>query len=422
MQPHKHLKLFEWGRLLVSFASMQFLVQLIGLVSGLMLVRLLDKAEYALFIIANTMLATTTLLSDVGISSGLSAVGGKVWQDRYRFSQLINTALHLRKTLLFFSILAVFPLSFWLLNSNGASPGYAFIITAILLIGIMPQVSNSILVMIPRLYLQVGRLQKLDLATALTRLGLILTFYLVWLNAATAIVAAIISIAAQYYFLRRWARQMIDTTAPLNEVDRKTLWTTVKKQAPNDIYFGIQSLIMIWLISFFGNANNVAEVGALGRLALVFAVINSTMTGVILPRFTRCQTAATLKRRYIQIVAVFVLLGVFLVLVAKIYPTELLYILGPQYLHLKSEVVLMVLSSAVGALGGVMWNCNYSKGWIPSPIFVIPVGILIQIFLLYVLDISTVSGILIFNILSGLSAILTNAGVFAIQIGRFQDS
>jgi O-antigen/teichoic acid export membrane protein len=411
-------KLFHWSKILGKFATVQLLVQMIGLASGILLVRWLSKTEYAFFTIANSMQGTMSLLADVGISGGLSAIGGRVWHDRYRFGQLINTALHLRRTLLIISVLAVTPLLFWLLHTNGAKPVYAIILTAILLAGIMLQVTNGVLVMIPRLQLHTGRLQKLDLMAAVARLGLILAVCLIWLNAATGVLAAVVAFAIQFWVLQRWAHQCVDTKAPMNEEDRQALWAIVKKQAPNDLYFCIQSQIMVWLISIFGNANNVAEVGALSRLAVIFAVINSTMTEVVLPRFARCQTAATLKRRYLQIVSGFVVLGAFLVLLATLFPTQFLMILGPKYMHLKSEVVLMVLSSAVGAVSGVMWSCNFSKGWIPPAFFVIPFGLSVQIFLLCILDISSVRGVLLMNVFLSLSAVLVSAGVFWTSIRK----
>jgi hypothetical protein len=75
------------------------LVQLIGFAAGILLVRQLDQHEYALFTIANTMQGTINVLADIGISIGLISIGGRVWQDRNRFGELISTGLKLRRKL-----------------------------------------------------------------------------------------------------------------------------------------------------------------------------------------------------------------------------------------------------------------------------------------------------------------------------------
>ena len=412
-------KAIYWSKILGQFASVQLMVQAVGLVSGILLVRSLSKTDYAYFTLANTMQATMSLLADVGISSGLSAIGGRVWHDRFRFGQLINTALHLRRSLLVFSMLVISPILLWMLLSNGASVGYAGIITAVVLIGLTFQVTSGVLAVIPRLHLQIRRVQKLDMVSASVRLGLLFVTYLILLNAATAVIAAVITFGIQYFVLKRWASQIVDTRAPINEEDRTALWAIIRKQAPNDIYFCFQGQIMIWLISIFGSTRNIADIGALGRLAVIFTIINSTMTSVILPRFARCLSPQLLKTRYLQIVGCFILFGPGLVLVAVLFPTQLLYILGPKYMHLKSEVVLIVLSSVIGSINGAMWSCNYSKGWIPSGWILIPIGLATQIAMLFIFDISTVRGVLLMSIFPIFAGIAVNAWVAIHELRRF---
>src|SRR5438874_8048940 len=100
-------RLIRSGRVVGSFVTVQVIVQLIGFLSGILLIRMLEQREYAFFTIANTMQGTLNLLADVGISLGLVSIGGRVWQDRPRFSQLISTALHLRRRLALAAAIAI---------------------------------------------------------------------------------------------------------------------------------------------------------------------------------------------------------------------------------------------------------------------------------------------------------------------------
>src|ERR1051325_3924323 len=92
-------KLLAWTKLLTRFLTLEALVQALGFAAGIILVRVLPKADYGLFTIANTMQQTMNLLADNGISSGLSAIGGRVWHDPFRFGQLLHTAMRLRRLL-----------------------------------------------------------------------------------------------------------------------------------------------------------------------------------------------------------------------------------------------------------------------------------------------------------------------------------
>src|SRR5213595_3868657 len=90
---------FVQARRIGNYALVQATVQIIAFSSGILLVRWLPQREYAFFTIANAMQATLMLLADIGISVGLMSIGGRVWQDRHRFGELINTGLAVRRKL-----------------------------------------------------------------------------------------------------------------------------------------------------------------------------------------------------------------------------------------------------------------------------------------------------------------------------------
>src|SRR6266481_8583878 len=118
------------ARVVGNFAIVQAVVQVVGFFSGILLIRCLDQREYAYFTIANTMQGTLNVLADIGISIGLVSIGGRVWQDRNRLGQLINTALGLRRKLGFLAVIVVVPILYYLLVKNGASTSY----TALLIV------------------------------------------------------------------------------------------------------------------------------------------------------------------------------------------------------------------------------------------------------------------------------------------------
>ncbi|MBI3652537.1 MAG: polysaccharide biosynthesis protein [Acidobacteria bacterium] len=396
-------------QLLSRFVSVQVVVQALTAISGILLVRILSQHEYAYFTIANSMLGTMAILADSGIGIGLSSIGGKVWQDRQRFGTLISTALHLRRYLALIAASVIAPLLWWLLISNGAPKTYAALITLAVLVALNFQLLTGVLDIVPRLHSQINRLQKLDVMMALSRLLLLAIAYVIFLNAGIALLANIFGIIAQYHILKRWTADNIEPHAPINREDRNTILSIVKHQAPNAVFYCLQGQLTVWLISLFGNTRNIAEIGALGRLGMVFSIISAVMTSIILPGFARCQEAALLRRRYRQIVGGFLLLGAALITVAAVFPDLLLWILGGKYAHLRNEVVLMMSLSATTALVATMWSLNATKAWIQYSWLNIPSVVITQILLLMVVDIANVKGVLVFGILSLAPTFLLNS-------------
>ena len=401
-------QLLNWTKLLTRFLSLEAIVQGLTFACGILLVRVLPKADYALFTVANTMQATMNLMADNGIGSGITAIGGRVWQDRFRFGQLIATAMRLRRIFAVVSVTLVTPLLFWMLWHNGASFSYSSLITVVVLLGFYFQLTLGVLMPVPRLHFEVNRIQNLNVWSSGLRLVLLIIAYGIFLNTAIAMLAAAISLALQEFVLRRWVPAMADPQAPPNEEDRRAILAIVRDQAPNSIYYCMQGQLTIWLISVFGSATGVAEIGALGRLAVIFAVLASVMGNVVYPRFARVQEPQLLWRRYWQILGGHAVLALVLLGITAAFPDALLWVLGPKYAHLEKELFLMMLSAVLFSVLACMWQLNVARGWIVSPWLMIPIGVLVQIILIVVLDVSQVRGVLLLNIYSTIPGFFLN--------------
>jgi O-antigen/teichoic acid export membrane protein len=397
-----------WGKTLGKFVSVQLVVQAVGVASGILLVRSLSQQEYAYFTLAFAMQSTMNILADSGVSIGLTSIGGRVWNDPGRFGQLVNTAMRVRRHLAVAAALVVTPLLLWLLVGKGAGLSYAALLALLVLLGLNWQLSTGVLMVVPRMCKQIGRVQRLDLAASLSRLALLVVAYFVFLNAAVATFAALCSMFLQFALLRVWVADSIETDAPPSEEDRAAIGRIIKNEAPNSVFYCVQGQMSVWLVALFGNAQKVAEVGALGRLSVVFTVVGAVMTSIVLPGFARCQEPRRLLRLYLQIVGCFCLLGASLVALAALFPDQMLWVLGAKYAHLQSELVLMMCLSAATAVVGAMWSLNTTRAWIRYSWLNIPGTLLIQAVLLAVLNVSEINKVLWFGILSLIPTITLN--------------
>lgn len=402
-------RVLRHARIAGNFATVQVLVQVLSFASGILLVRRLEQHEYAYFTIANTMQGTINVLADIGISIGLVSIGGRVWQDAHRFGQLINTAQHLRRRLGSVAVLAVTPILYWMLARNGAAPLYALILIAIILGGLLVQLSLGVLAVVPRLRSDVSQIQKIDLTGAIARLAVLLALAFVFLNAGVAVLVGAGALFLQYSLLRKYVARVIDLRAPENAEDRRAMIGFIKNQAANAIFFCLQGQITIFLISFFSRqATGVAEVGALGRLAMIFTIMGQLLTNILVPAFARCQQTTRMRWLYAGIVGGVGAFSALIIIGAAFFPDEFLFVLGSKYSHLHRELLLMVSGAVLTTVTGTLWVLNAAKAWIAGSWLYIPLTIVTQVALIPFTDFSSVSAVLIFNLIASVPNLLLN--------------
>ncbi|MCX6981199.1 MAG: polysaccharide biosynthesis protein [Verrucomicrobia bacterium] len=381
-------------------------IQVLGFLSGVIIVRHLSKPDYAWFTIVNSFVATMGMLADVGIGGALSAIGGAVWQDNARFGSLIRTALTLRRMLAVVSITVVTPIFIWVLVKNQASPATIAVLVPAALAGFVMQLTAGVLGVVLSLRQEIRRMQLLGLAAALLRLGLLAPACLIFIDARVAILTGVIAVAVQVWILRRWVRASVDWHAPQSPDYRSRILGIVKKQAPITIFHCVQGQIIVLLISIFGSEERVAEIGALGRFAVIFTLISSVMNGIVVPRFARCQDRSILRRRYWQVAIGFAFLTGSLVALSAAFPRPLLWVLGGRYANLEGEVWLMMLNAALGGMFVCLVSMTYCKGWILPAAICIPLEMITQIVLILIFDMSTVRGVLLVGCIGSAPGIL----------------
>lgn len=396
-------------RIVGNFALVQAGVQVVGFLSGILLIRHLDQREYAYFTIANTMQGTLNVLADIGISIGLVSIGGRVWQDRSRFGQLVNTALGLRRKLGAAAVVVVTPILYFMLMKNGASVPYTLILIAAVLAGLAVQLSIGVLSVVPRLRSDISKIQTIDMVGAAARLLALLVVMGLFLNGAVALAIGSVTLLLQFWMLRRYVAGVIDFKAPENLEDREAMRGFIRSQAANAVFFCLQGQITVFLISIFGReVSSVAEVGALGRLAMIFAVLSNLLANVFAPAFARCQSRRKLGWQYSLVIGGVGGFSLLLITAAAFFPNQFLFVLGSKYAHLERELLLMVVGAVITAMAGTLWSLNAAKAWIAGSWLYIPLTLATQLALIPFTDFSSVSGVLAFNLVSAIPSLLLN--------------
>lgn len=392
-------RFFSWIKLISITGSAQIIVQAVGFICGIMVIRLLPIQEYALYTIANTMLGTLTLLSDGGISIGVMSQGGKVWQDQKKLGAVLITGLDLRRKFAMGSLVVSTPILVYLLIANGASWIASLLIVASLIPAFYAALSDSLLEIAPKLHQTILPLQKIEVTVGIGRMLLSgLTLFL-FPYTFVAILASGIPRIYGNLKLRKISDKFTRKAQLPDPVVRKAILGVVKRVLPGTVYYCLSGQITIWLISIFGSIATVAQIGALGRLAMMLNVISSVLSTLVLPRFARIpDEKKKLFKTFLFVQTGLLLTGCVIISLVYFFPAEILWILGKDYSNLQTELLLSVAGSCLGLLAGSSFALAASRGWAINPLISIPVTIAAVISGIVFLDISTLTGILKFNL------------------------
>ncbi|MFH7000365.1 polysaccharide biosynthesis protein [Flavobacterium sp. FlaQc-57] len=403
----KYDTIINWGKLISITGSAQIIIQALGFASGILIIRLLPVQEYAFYTLANTMLGTMTVLADGGITTGIMAQGGKVWEDKARMGVVLATGLDLRKKFALASLLVSVPILFYLLFHNGASWVTSLLIAAAMIPAFYAALSDSLLEIIPKLNQTILPLQRNQIEVGIGRLLLsgLTMFIFPW--AFVAVLAAGIPRIWGNIGLRKIVYTMADKKQQPDVEVKKEILNLVKRILPTSIYYCLSGQITIWLISIFGNATSLAQLGALSRLSVMLSIFSAIITTLVIPRFAKLTSNKyLLLKRFFQIMGLLIILLSIIILIVYLFPTPILWLLGDAYKGLPFELLLSILSSCIGLLGGIVFNLYSSRGWAMSPIALILINLLAIIVSASLLDLTSLRGVLFFNIVLGLVALM----------------
>lgn len=381
----------------------QLVVQALNAVVGFLLVRTMEKPDYAWFTIANGMSTALAILSDSGVGIAVTSIGGTIWQDKASLKGLVQAALRLRLKLAAIASVVVSGISLWLLLRNGAGVVTALGLTALVLAPIWQISTTAVLNVVNRLHSRTHQLQFADLAPAVIRTALTAALALLGgLSPLTALGAVVIAQLTQYGIVRRQVLPLLGVDLEPREIKDHAvrIWKMVHQFLPSSIFWCLQGQLTTWLISVFATTSEVADLGALNRLAILFAVIGGPLGQFILPAFARTSDRRRLWLITLALVSGIIAFSGLLLLAAWLKGDWFLWLLGARYAHLHQELLLVLAGMAIGNLSAIVWGLNNTRAWIRRIWLTIPVTLASQVVAAFLFDLSNVKGVASFIIAS----------------------
>ena len=401
-------------RHVAQFTTRQGIAVAGNLVYGLLCVRILPVADYAKFAVLFAYMGSLTVLLDVGISSTL---GPLVGEQINNLPLVANYVASLRRLALWV-YLGVSPLAaicFVLLvqKQHWGAAVVAQMLLVLLVTAWFARVSSSygavLILRRDRAYYY-----RVQIIGSLGSLGLLLVFWLLHsVNIYVGIllnVAQVISMAFGYF---RRSQHLLGVKGEPSAQQERAILHLAMPNVPSSIFYATQGQLMLILITIFGHsASSVANIGALFRLNQILMFFSQMNPILVHPFFARMQEARV-RRNYVLVVSIVGILVMVYAGLAFLYPWSFLWILGPKYNSLSFEVSLVILSSAIQYVAGLLWMINsarrFTYWW--NNLSQIILTLLLEGIVVWKVDLSTVRNVLYLNIAGATLTLLINLGV-----------
>ncbi|PHQ28286.1 lipopolysaccharide biosynthesis protein [Leeuwenhoekiella nanhaiensis] len=366
--------------------------------TSIIIIRELTKEDYAIFTVCFQILGMVAVMTSSGITPTFKRLSGSFWDRSSFFSSIVASLLYLRNKLLF----VVVPVSLIIATILIVrQTGFAFeVILWIFLLGVLViiEVKRSMYLEILRSQMQIGKVQLSE--NLLNACKLIFGLIILIINQVEVLLASYIlaSILALFY-TRSKALKHYDPKTESRYLYTNLMFKKYKELLPNSIYYIIQSQLILFLLVFFQNSDGVADYGAIGKISIVFNVFNVVILNVFATEFSRKREINKLRKTYLNIIAVSMLVCVFTYFVVFLLQSFILDIFGEKYQGLEKLLMVLTATSCVTFLFSTIGMLNNAKAWVRyNSKFAIPLSTAAIILGVILLDFSNIYHIVLFSI------------------------
>lgn len=383
----------------------QMLGKAVGFLVSILLVRELSKEDYAIYTVLITIQGMLIPLSNSAIFIGFKKIGGSVWEDSVKMSNLIKTANSIAPYITGLAYFLVSTYAGYILYKQEISWIRIIGFLLILLVIVLPEVKTGFFRSALLLREKVAPVQASELVGHFSRaIGIVALLFLVdesYIILAIFFITAISAWLTLSYVEKKARQDGISEIAEINVDYRSTLVKYIKLNWHNSAFFAFKGQISIFLIGVFGTTSSLADIGALTRFGLIFTIATAIFNNIFAPSFGKIQNSSKLKKMYIFSVSGVSLLSFTITLFVYFFPKPFLWILGENYQNLSYELFLTFISASLGFILSTVYSLNLYKAWIHfTPLLEIPSDIVAIILGLFLFDISTLRGVLYLGILT----------------------
>lgn len=403
----------KWLRILKGFLVGEACLQVINAVTGLLLVRWMSVEQFAQYSMANAFQSGAQQFVEFGLGGALVALVGKDVSDRRRMGRLVAAGCHIRrKTLLIVGSISAIVFPVWF-----ASKGWSLWTGLVLSVAIFAYLVVSGLQTYYRPPLAIhGELRQVYRITLISQLARLAAFALAHVvHTITAPLAIFFNFAATWFTgiqFKSVAHRHLEMPEGSAPAESREILAYIRPIMPGIAFAAIQSQLAVFVAAAFGQTQTIAEVGALGRLAILLGFF-SAANGMLIAPFIARQDHARLFPRYCLVAIFAILVAASIFSAAWAFPSLFLAILGFTYADSAPALLPMVAGASIGYLNEVLWTMNSARKWVFwwMPVVSIPGTLAVQVLGIWLFDVSTAAGVFLMILMGSAFVLLTRLNV-----------
>ncbi len=349
------------------FASLSLVTQLLAMVAGIIVVRGLDKPDYALYAIAFAAISGANAIVSAGISSTLLARGGRSLRDGGTVARAAKAAHWVRRRSLLLASVPTVALVSAMFIANGADPFSTIVAGIATLVAIWSALSADLSRIVLQLHNRLAAIQWIMVTSATLRVVMFAALLLVPERTSSEYVITFAAVGVvDAFMLHKASRQFKKSPEKADPAEKHEFIVSFRRSIIAVSLLAIGDQVVNVLLTLAGNTDGIAEVTALSRFSIAFVALNTTIFNIAAPALARLPNSrGEIRQGTLRMISVYGGFSLAYVTLGTICAPLLLWLLGPGYEDLTTELTIVLAGSAIAnfAMGGI-GAVNHARGWL----------------------------------------------------------
>ncbi len=398
----------------------------VGGIAGLLIVNVLPKEQYAIYTFLVACMTLVLGVTDFGLAHCCMPIVGQRNREVHWVVGVCRQVFRKRWLLLGLGLALVGPYWFYTARQHGWSGGGFYLSSALILfvvlLALREYYASTLLVVLGH----IATLNRVALASHSMRLVLVSTVLLLlpitaWSMAGVVAATAAASLVTVTLYRKALKKHAVASTeldpADAKHVDAEVLRIAKPLVLPA-IFYQIQGVVTVFLVSLFGTSSMLAEIGAFGRLAMVLLVVDRVSAVLLFPAIARAPAGPRLRKIVVLAHMGYLLIMALVLLSSVVFPHYWIVLLGEQYRSMEPLVWMVFLTSILGNASGFAFSTLAGRGVTVGQGYGIPLTLATQVAYLWIVGVSDLRSVLGFGVATSLAGFLYQ---YAILVYRWRD-
>jgi O-antigen/teichoic acid export membrane protein len=378
----------------------------VGGIAGLLIVNVLPKDQYAAYTFLVACITLILGVTDLGLAHCCLPVVGQRTTEVPWVVGACQQVFRKRWLLLALGLAIVVPYWFVTSREHGwGGGGYvlasAFVVVIVLL-SLREHFASTVLLILGH----ISTLNRIGFSSHFVRILFVGTVLLLpmtsWSVAGIVAATAAASLVSVMLYRAEFRSREIVDSARLDTDDAKRVDAQVIKIAKPlvlpAIFYQVQGVITVFLVSMFGTSTMVAEVGAFGRLAMVLIVVDRVTNILLFPVIARAPEGERLRRMLLLGHLIYLCMMALVLLTSIFLPQYWILLLGEKYRSMEPLVWMVFLASILQNASGFAFRTLTVRGATSGQSYSILATLVTQVIYLAVVGVSDLRSVLGFGI------------------------